>query len=168
MQERMSASEYLAMVVGGKTPVRNSAPTPKKRFLIGLDPGVQTGISQYDRRDKCLLVCETTDFWGAIDRVFRLSDPADCVVYVEDASLIKFTFEQKGEGTYQDRISRNAGRIQRESELLIEGLQRAGYEVVRLKPSGKKWDAKEFQRITGWKGRTNQHQRDAARFVFNL
>ena len=43
---------------------------------------------------------------------------------------------------------------------LNDGLELAGVQVERVRQPGKV-DAATFARITGWTGRTNEHQRDA-------
>jgi hypothetical protein len=139
----------------------------KKRFHIGIDPGAHTGYSVFDTTERRLTHCLTTDFWNVFVQV-GLIDPSDCTVYVEDASLINYSFRRQGGIEYQDRLSRNVGRIQRECELLIVGLIRLGYEVKRVKPSGQKWDVKTFRAYTKWEGRTSGHARDAARLVFGM
>lgn len=41
-------------------------------------------------------------------------------------------------------------------------------EVVLVRPVKTKKDAREFNRITGWQGRTNQEQRDAGMLIFGM
>ena len=168
---RMTKAEYEAHLTRqGSTETPSITENRKKRFVIGIDPGVSTGIAVYCRRDKCLIKCETSDFWRVYENVHRLSDPTDCVLYIEDASLIKYTFHSgKVDSTnYNNATSRRVGGVQRECTLLIEGFERAGYDVVRVKPSGQKWNAATFQAITKWQGRTSEHARDAARLVWRM
>ena len=56
--------------------------------------------------------------------------------------------------------------VGREAELLVEGFRQIGYAVEERAPSGKKWDAKMLRMITGIKRRSNEHERDAIRFVW--
>jgi len=41
-------------------------------------------------------------------------------------------------------------------------------ELVKLKWHKKKMDAEPFNRLTNWKGKTNEHARDAEMLVFGL
>ena len=63
----------------------------------------------------------------------------------------------------QLKIAQNAGAVQREAELLVEGLRRLGYDVVEHEPStSKKWDHQSLEGLIGeWNGPSNEHTRDA-------
>ncbi len=52
--------------------------------------------------------------------------------------------------------------------LWLDLCERLGLPAATVEPTRSKWDAETFRRITGWSGRTNEHGRDAARFVFRL
>lgn len=67
-----------------------------------------------------------------------------------------------------ERIAKNVGENHATGKLLVEMAKAQGLEVVELRPSRSKVDAKEFNRVTGWVGRSNQEQRDAAMLIWGL
>lgn len=143
-------------------------------YVIGIDPGVTTGIAVYHRRERALRSIESTDFWGAIDRVQRF--PIETVkVVVEVANYAPVFKERKAKGENANHLSRmaqNVGQVMREARLMVEGLRRLGYEVIEAKPLGKAKkaddDRRQFERLTGWTQRTSQHGRDAARLAWGM
>lgn len=138
-----------------------------KTYTIGIDPGSSTGFAIWHRTERRIAGALTTDFWGVFEALAEYPpDVADIIV--EDASLNNPTFRQKGTGHYQDRLARNVGFVQRESQLLIEGLRRAGYTVIAVRPQSAKWDAATCARFTGFNGRISQHARDAIKLCFGV
>lgn len=136
-------------------------------YAIGIDPGVSCGYAVWNRRMKRFDVVDTLTFWEVMDRV-QVFSPHEAKVIVEVAHFAPTYRHLKAEGTNANtlsKIARNVGQVTREAQLLVEGLRRVGYTVQEVKPQGKK-DAAEFKRITGWPGRTNQHERDSAMLAY--
>lgn len=118
---------------------------------IGIDPGVHTGFAVAE--DGKLVRLQTLDFWQAYHTA--------CVLIGEHGSLRVVIEVPKTKANWHGATAaHNVGRVCREAELLADGLELAGAQVQRVHPSGKV-DAATFARITGWVGRTNEHQRDA-------
>lgn len=157
-------------------------------FLVGLDPGKSTGFCLYNKTRKRIVKLCTLDFWqvfDVIELVFTSYNIAgeggrkEAPLYhnkiefvIENSSLNKPTFAKAGDGKELSRqkISRNVGMNQRESVLLIQGIRRLGYEVKEVTPSKKsaykgKITVPMFKAMTGWKGTSSQHARDAAMLV---
>jgi hypothetical protein len=130
------------------------------KIHIGIDPGVKTGFAQAINGK--LVRLETTDFWEVYEGVKAMWSINDVAIHIEDTNDLP-VFHHGANRKAQGAIGRNVGEVCREASLLIQGFERLGYNVIphRGKRS-KKVDHKTFCRITGWKGRTNQHQRDAA------
>ena len=147
----------------------------KHEYFIGLDPGISTGFCMYDKTFKQIIKLATVEFWelfDALDEIKRLA-PDQVKFIIENSALNKPTFVKGGGDTQKkmQKISRNVGSNQRESTLLIEGIRRYGFHVIEVKPTGsrgvkRKWSEETFQKITGYKGRSSQHARDAAMLVF--
>lgn len=136
--------------------------------IIGIDPGARTGIACYLPSEDRLLYARTTTFWDAYDEVTQ-HGTREVVVVVEDPAQIRPVFEHDTRDERQrEKIAQNVGINKAHATLLVEGLERLGYTVRRRRPGGKKWNAKFFRRITGYPGRTSEHARDAARFVWGL
>lgn len=142
-------------------------PSPSLRYVIGIDPGVQTGFAVWDRQARRFVEIDSTDFWGVFERMQKIS-ASEVKIIVEIASTAPL-FWQRKESAQNDhtlaRKARNVGQVTREASLLVEGLRRLGYRVVEVKPQGKK-NQEEFKRITGWPKRTNQHERDSAMLAY--
>jgi hypothetical protein len=138
----------------------------RKQVIVGIDPGVNTGIAIWDRLEKKLRVVTCVGFIEALDWIDSLtaSTPRESIhVRYEDARLRKW-FGSAGREQLQ-----GAGSIKRDCQLWEEFLTREGlsFEKVPPKNNKTKTDGKYFKKITGWEGRTNSHSRDAAMLVFN-
>ena len=148
-------------------------------LLVGLDPGEQTGVAAYDSKAGRLKYCTSLGFWamvrrfeselGPIDPVDGLAPGLVVLVVIEDArKLPVYGRHDDMRGRRRDKLARNVGRIDRDTQLWVEYLARRGYRVLLVEPSRgqEKWDAATFKKITRYQGRTNQHGRDAARLVW--
>lgn len=130
------------------------------KICIGIDPGKQTGvaISMGGRLIKLL----TLDFWSAYALVCSYPISSIQAVIIEDTSDLPVF--HKGAKTWGGAAAtgRRVGAVCREADLLFEGLKRAGYNVIKRQGKvNRKLNAKQFNSITGWTGKSNQHQRDA-------
>ncbi|MFB3132293.1 MAG: hypothetical protein ACE10K_07210 [Rhodothermales bacterium] len=149
-------------------------------LIVGLDPGEQTGVAAYDPRARRLKYVFSLGFWMVVsmfETELGPEQPADgsapgpvVLVVIEDArKLPVYGRHDKVRGRRRDRLARNIGRIDRDTQLWVEYLERRGYRVLLARPSREqKWDAATFKRITRYQGRTNQHARDAGMLVFAL
>lgn len=148
-------------------------------YLIGLDPGKKTGVCLYDKSKKIVVKLCTLDFWQVFDLITEVAFILRGIDYqgkiafnIENSALNKPTFAKPEDGKEltRQKISRNVGSNQRESVLLIEGIRRLGYEVKEVRPTKKaafkgKITVELFKAMTGWKGSSSQHARDAAMLV---
>lgn len=64
--------------------------------------------------------------------------------------------------------AQRVGMNKQYSKLLIEYCNRIGLKINEIRPYLSKLNAKEFAALTKWEGRTNEHNRDAARLVYRL
>ena len=136
------------------------------KYTIGIDPGKDTGFAVYDRQAKIICQTKLTDFWGAVDLMQAYPVEAVHKVIVELPRSKTVWHDAKSKGAIQ-RTSVNVGSGLREAELLVDYLKRQGYSVVTQHPYGKK-DAKQVKRITGYRGRTNEHTRDAIMLCYGV
>lgn len=151
-------------------------PGPKRRFVVGIDPGVTTGVAVWDRDERTFFATFSGDFVQAKHFIVDNYDPEIAEVIVEDPSLNKPTFGggyhggvDEGEVAKREKISRNVGMNQREAKLWVMTLEDRGYDVRTSRPSGPKWSAQHVKRLTGYDGRpNNQNVRDAIRLVWGF
>lgn len=137
----------------------------RKPFIIGIDCGVNTGVAIKETGANTFIYLKSLDFWQAYDLIIQSYPPESCRVHIE--------FLSEKEGLYSDRkvhghrMAANVGGVRRETALLIKGLERLGYEVLKIRPTRIKWSQEDFTRHTGDTRRTNEHVRDAAWCVYN-
>lgn len=155
---------------------------PKRRLIIGIDAGRQTGIAVYDPALKSIITLKLLDFWTTVEFLEGFKDwakgdpnlifPSDEIeiefeVVIEDPQLNAPTFVRK-DMNFRIALSKaqDVGRVKEQSFLLIEYLTRKKVPFKISKPTQTKWDAKTFNQITKWQGASNEHTRDAGRLVF--
>ncbi|MBS1793637.1 MAG: hypothetical protein JSS81_07280 [Acidobacteria bacterium] len=141
----------------------------KKRYAIGIDAGLTTGVCVYDRTTRKIAALFSSSFWEAYGLILRDYTPEDTLIVVENPRK-NFVYNRNSRQKTEvlTKIAFNAGENNREATLLIEGFGKAGFEVRTQTPEGEKWNAAYFQTITRCDLRTNAHERDAARLVFGL
>lgn len=130
------------------------------QWVIGIDPGAKTAIASF--LNGALAGIHTTDILGAISFI-KLEKPI--LVVIEDSTLTSHIFTAPGVAHRAAlKVARNIGEVDAYCKIIKQVCGDLGiaYHSVSPKDKGKKIDAKEFERITGWAGKSNQHERDAA------
>ena len=132
-------------------------------ILIGIDVGVINGFARSHNGSLSEVKAYTT-VEAQSDLLFYCRngrEPSNVKVYVEDARKRKwFTGgREKAQG---------AGAIKVQCKLWQEWLEYYGfeYELVAPKNNRTKLTAEQFNRLTGWTARTNEHSRDAAMLIW--
>lgn len=137
-------------------------------FCIGLDPGKNTGLAIWDTVDQEFIRVETVSIHKALFLVYdmRLIRPS-IRVYFEDARQRKWLPKDTSSSEYRGHLM-GAGSVKRDSVIWQDALTDWGipFEMVPPRAGATKWDAQTFARITGYKGRTSNHARDAALLVY--
>lgn len=135
--------------------------------VLGVDPGKKTGFAVFDGRRLCAVgsgaffdVQEQLRCWVETREVVR--------ALVEDNRRLPiYASHDKVHGRRRDALCRNVGRIDRDVELWLDWFEALGVEAQGVVPvRAKKWSAEQLRRLTGWRGASNQHGRDAARLVW--
>ena len=137
------------------------------KIYIGIDTGVNTGIAIWNQADRRLLRVETMKIHEAMKLVelyIKISGKDEIVVRFEDARLRKW-FGKSGREQLQ-----GAGSIRRDCTIWNDFLDDLGieYKAVAPKDNRTKLSADTFNKITGWKGRTSEHARDAAMLIYGI
>ena len=89
-------------------------------------------------------------------------------VVFEDSRLTRATWGRHVTPAAMRKIARNVGQIDAWCSQLVDLCAVRGIAAHGISPKGKgsKLDAAAFQRLTGWAGRSNAHERDAAMVVW--
>ncbi len=143
--------------------------------LIGIDPGVNTGVAVKHKAGNLLL--KTTTFWGAIEGICKTKEVCDkslseskLLVVIEDPNLNRPTFAKKGVSAVEikkfGKVSQNVGMNKMMAKLLIEYCELNKIPVQTVRPKTAKWTAEALKAYTGYVGKSSQHARDAAKLIF--
>lgn len=140
-------------------------------YCIGIDPGKHTGLAVWDTATKRLIRVETVPIHEALARVYRYGTAIDTrdriKVFFEDARQRKWLPKNATLSEYRGHLM-GAGSVKRDSVIWQDALTDWGipFEMVPPHAGATKWTAETFAAVTGWKGRTSNHARDAALLVF--
>ena len=152
-------------------------------ILIGVDPGSITGVCVWDVDRQRIADMKSMSHIGFMEWVVVNKDMYEVLVVIEDPNLnqpVFMTKEERGQifGRDKDaselalrillRRAQNIGMNKQIAKTLMEFLESKGIDFAPFRPYMKKMDAEQFKSYTGWAGRTNQHNRDAARLVYGL
>jgi hypothetical protein len=126
-------------------------------LLIGLDPGIKTGIAFFSNGD--LVGLDTCAPWEVES---HLNDVKRIVF--EDSRLQSVVFNRGATSAATLKIARNVGEIDAWCKLIVALAEKHQIPSLGISPKhkGAKLDAEQFKMLTGWQGPTNQHERDAA------
>ena len=131
------------------------------KTLIGIDPGVNTGLAVYSHK-KLQLAESCTAVKAECFVLKTIKEGEDVKLYIEDARKRKW-FGSKGREVLQ-----GVGSVKRDSQRWQEFAEhhKIEFELIAPKDNKTKLKSATFKKITGWDGRTNEHGRDAAMLIF--
>jgi hypothetical protein len=138
-------------------------------IYIGIDTGTDTGLAVWDTRAQRLTDVRTLKIHQAMEMVLDIVEGVggNALVVFEDARQRKWI---PAEGTLSKWKGRamGAGSIKRDASIWEDFLldKRIPFEMVPPRAGLTKWNKAYWERITGYKGRTSEHGRDAALLVF--
>lgn len=143
----------------------------KRRYYIGIDTGVNTGIAAWDKLLKGFCFIKSVKIHTAMAMVKDLHEkyPEGVFVRVEDARLRKWI--PKGKTEVEERGRREgAGYVKRDAVIWEDYLTELGipFDLVAPKNNKTKLNSENFKKYTNWKERVNDHARDAAMLVFGF
>lgn len=134
------------------------------KILIGIDSGVNTGIAIYVCGSRQLHSAASTTIHEAMEQVryWNKCYPGGVLVRVEDAR------KRTWFGKATKEVLQGAGSIKRDAKIWDDFLRdlKVDYEMVAPKNNKTKLSASVFAKLTGFKGSTNEHSRDASMLVF--
>ena len=137
-------------------------------IVVGIDPGVHTGLAVWDTSSRQFLDIRCSGIVDAMEylRKFRETTPIALVVF-EDARQRKWIPREKDVKEFKGRAM-GAGSVKRDCSIWEEWCKVHGIECVKTppRPGMTKLTDTYFCGITGYDRRTNKHGRDAAMLVF--
>ena len=143
-------------------------------WLIGVDTGTTTGLAIYNRPTKKIelltsgTLLEMQYLLMAAPWQQRIKSGM-VFMRIEDARLRTWIPYQKTETAERGRRE-GAGYVKAHCAIWEDFCKIWGipYELVEPKKNKTKVKADKFKMMTGWKGRTNEHERDSAMLVVGL
>lgn len=131
-------------------------------LVIGIDPGVRTGVAIKTLSGKWLAM-RTKSLLEAQILVLEYAKKPD----YSDGIFLVFEDARKRKrfgSTGRERLQ-GAGSVKRDSKIWEEFCQLHRINYAGMMPPKKITDKKFFNKITGWTGSTSQHARDAAMLI---
>ncbi len=130
-------------------------------IVMGIDPGQATGAALYrDGELRALRTVAPVEIQALIREVVP-----DMVVY-EDSRLQSRIWGARVKTTLGAKLAtaRSLGQVDAWCSLIVELCDELRITAHGISPKGKgsKLDADQFRQVTGWVGRSNQHERDGA------
>lgn len=133
-------------------------------IYIGIDPGTHTGFAVWDDYKQEFVTLLTLPIHKAIDKVRDLSQEHRVKVIFEDARQRRWFGMEKG----STAKLQGAGSVKRDCSIWEDFLtdNDIPFQAVHPMKGGTKLTTERFKLITGWRGVTSEHSRDAAMLVF--
>jgi len=140
-----------------------SKPSDGKIIVIGIDPGVNTGIAVYNRSIKKIEELRTMQLHDAFELILSYRSLIK-LVRIEDARKRKWL------GPNADEKQQGAGSVKRDCKAWEDFLIAKGipFELVPPGKARTKIHAKYFNQLTGWTKVTSNHARDAGMLVWGI
>lgn len=134
--------------------------------VIGIDPDAKaSGVAVY--QNGSLVSLQTLTTVGIVSMV-RMATHA--IVSIEDvmANQFVYTRNRHQQRAVQDKVVLQIGRCQQVQIEIMQWLDSLGVAYKLHKPQRGNWakDKARFEKVTGWKGRSNDDTRSAAYFGF--
>ena len=131
---------------------------------IGIDPGKKTGFAVWDHDARYLAEVTTVSITQAMEKVRMMADilgRENIRLYIEDAR------QRTWFGNSGPEKRKGAGSICRGRTIWDDFCKEMGveYRMVAPRQNTTKLKAKPFKEITGWKGRNEEHAREAEMLI---
>lgn len=163
--KRMAPSQALVRAVpagaGGVACDAHCGNAGALKMIIGLDPGSSTGVAYFTGGKLRKLETITP---MQISEVLRMAGPSLKRVIFEDSRLTTHMFTTVKSRPAALKMARNVGEIDAWCKLIVSLCAGLGIDAYGISPKqkGAKLDAAQFAAKTGWCGKSNAHERDAA------
>lgn len=139
-------------------------------YIVGIDPGRETGYCIWNRQQEKLMFSCTTDFLNVQKLLLKMfEDKSTVKIYVEVPGRFVYRRNTGADGriTKGDSHAVNIGMNIREAQLLVIQLEYWGFDVEGVAPvREKKWTAQQYKIFTKSDKKVSQHEADAVRLAF--
>lgn len=127
--------------------------------ILGMDPGANTGVAVFVDGQLVELLTISPHH---IERTLAAHMPSRVVF--EDSRLQSHTWTRGKTGATSAKMARNVGQVDARCADITSYCADLGIPAHGISPAAKggKLDAQRFGAVTGWAGRSNEHERDAA------
>ena len=128
-------------------------------LILGIDPGSNTGLATYIGGKLVHL-----DTIAPVEIAARIELARPTRVVFEDSRLLSHTWTTIKSRPAALKMERNVGEVDAWCKLIVAVCEQFAIPAHGISPKGKgaKVGAAEFERITGWTARSNEHERDGA------
>lgn len=130
-------------------------------MIIGIDPGTHTGKATY-------IDGKLTGLQTILPHQIKAHISGAKRVIFEDSRLISHVYTTTKSRAAALKMARNVGEIDAWCKLIVSVCDELGIPAHGISPKGKgaKLNAESFNRMTGWTGKSNQHERDAGSVAY--
>ena len=141
------------------------------KIIIGIDPDSKAhGIAVYkDGKLFEILTSTLLDIYRFYIRPYGY-DSTEIEFHIEDVCANNFVYSRnnKGNKSVTFKIAMSIGRCQQSQSELMRFLDEYKIKYVLHKPQKNNWakNKHQFEKVTGWVGRSNEDTRSAAYFGF--
>lgn len=139
-----------------------------RKYLVGIDCGVDTGVAIYDPLAHCLTALDTMTIDRAMKFVLEMRDAGTLGrVYFEDARQRTWFEKERNNSEYRGKLM-GAGSVKRDAKIWEDFLknEEIPFEMIAPRQNFTKMSPDYFARVTGYSRRCSEHARDAAMLVF--
>ncbi|MNS80495.1 hypothetical protein D3C72_1141760 [compost metagenome] len=130
-------------------------------MILGIDPGANTGVAEFVSGQ---LTSLDTIEPHELERLLRAKRPGRVVF--EDSRLQSHAWNARTKASKGSALAtaRSLGQVDAWCRLIVAICAELGITAHGISPKkkGKKLDAQQFAKVTGWTAKSNEHCRDAA------
>lgn len=134
-------------------------------MIVGIDPDIdKSGIATLTENKR--LEMTNLTFVETLGFIRQYKSIIKCVYIEAGWNIKKSNWHGAKNMSTAARVGKNVGENHATGKLLYQCIEAEGLKVVAVKPNSRKLDAEQFEKLTKYKGRTNQETRDAAMLIF--
>ena len=141
-----------------------------EKMFIGIDPDTKkSGVAFFLKNDR--LELNNLTFFELYSTLvdFQTNFKFKIIVIIDAGWLNKSNFHVTGTNKkVNGKIGERVGANHEVGKKIAEMCEHLGIEYKLNKPTNSKVNAEKFKKLTGYKNKTNQDQRDAGMLVFGM